>query len=412
MNNKFVEARELIAKAREALRHNDHPSARQLGERAALLVPEMEDAWLILAASDPDPQDALAYAQKALELHPESTRARRGVEWASARLKQAQDPERHPLVPPARAGAHPVRAGSPPEREGLAQVQVRASKETVPSLPQTRAYQTAIAVPQLNSQRPNWLLPVLLAGAGCVLLGFIAFFALTSPALASIISSVSAPAPTQENLWAPVEIAKPSVAPIDVSAFAQQLADTPTSMPTDEPPATNPPATQTPTGIPTDGPTVIPTATETPGVLAMEVVPDTPTSQYVAPASSGQEVVSRGNGVRWIDVDLSDQMVYAYEGDTLVNSFLVSTGTSRTPTVTGRFKVYIRLRSGNMRGPGYFLPDVPYIMYFHKSYGLHGTYWHSNFGTPMSHGCVNLSIADAAWLYNWSYMGTEVNVHY
>ena len=81
MNTKFVEARELIAKAREALRNGDRPAARKLGERAALLVPEMEDAWLILAASDPDPTEALAYAKKALELNPESARAqqRRGM---------------------------------------------------------------------------------------------------------------------------------------------------------------------------------------------------------------------------------------------------------------------------------------------------------------------------------------------
>jgi lipoprotein-anchoring transpeptidase ErfK/SrfK len=51
-------------------------------------------------------------------------------------------------------------------------------------------------------------------------------------------------------------------------------------------------------------------------------------------------------------------------------------------------------------------------MYFYKGYGLHGTYWHSNFGTPMSHGCVNLTIPDAQWLYNWASVGTLVNIHY
>ncbi|MDX1378970.1 MAG: L,D-transpeptidase, partial [Anaerolineales bacterium] len=72
----------------------------------------------------------------------------------------------------------------------------------------------------------------------------------------------------------------------------------------------------------------------------------------------------------------------------------------------------IKYRSNKMSGPGYYLPDVPYIMYFHGSYGLHGTYWHNNFGTPMSHGCVNLTIEDAGWLYNWASIGTLVNVHY
>ncbi|MBI5839005.1 MAG: L,D-transpeptidase [Chloroflexi bacterium] len=117
-------------------------------------------------------------------------------------------------------------------------------------------------------------------------------------------------------------------------------------------------------------------------------------------------------GEHWIDVDLSQQRVYAYEGDTAVNSFIVSTGTWQTPTVTGKYKVWIKLFSTDMAGPGYYLPDVPYVMYFYKGYGLHGTYWHNNFGTPMSHGCVNLSIPDAAWLYDFSYVGTVVNVHY
>ena len=382
MNSEIIEAHEYVVKAREALRRSDSESARQLGEQAALRAPEMEDVWLVLAASDPDPQDALAYARKALELKPESTRARKAVEWALGRLEQAQ-----------------------------------ASNEAVTGLTQKRAYETAIPFPELKSKGINWLYPTLLIGAGCMLVGLIALFALTSPALASIVSSVSAPVPTQENLWASVEIAKPAIAPIDVSAFVPALAATVTGVPTDLPPTSMPTKrpTSTPTEIPTDAPaSQTPEVTETPGTMAMEIIPDTPTSEYVPPTSSGPKpnVASSGNGVHWIDVDLTNQRVYAYEGDTIVNSFIVSTGTSRTPTVTGEFKVYIRLRSGSMRGPGYFLPDVPYIMYFHKSYGLHGTYWHNNFGTPMSHGCVNLSIDDAAWLYNWSYLGTVVNVHY
>jgi lipoprotein-anchoring transpeptidase ErfK/SrfK len=65
-----------------------------------------------------------------------------------------------------------------------------------------------------------------------------------------------------------------------------------------------------------------------------------------------------------------------------------------------------------MSGPGYSLPDVPFTMFFYQGYAIHGTYWHNNFGTPMSHGCVNLTIPDAEWIYNWSSVGTLVNVHY
>jgi lipoprotein-anchoring transpeptidase ErfK/SrfK len=104
--------------------------------------------------------------------------------------------------------------------------------------------------------------------------------------------------------------------------------------------------------------------------------------------------------------------VYAYENNKVVRSFVVSTGTSAHPTVTGQFRVYVKYRSAAMRGPGYYLPDVPYIMYFYSGYGLHGTYWHNNFGTPMSHGCVNLRTSDAAWLYSWASVGTLVNIHY
>ncbi|HLO16452.1 MAG TPA: L,D-transpeptidase family protein [Anaerolineales bacterium] len=394
MNNQFIEARELIAKAREALRRGDKSSARQLGEQAARRVPEMEDVWLILAASDPDPKKALAYAHKALQLKPQSARAHRAVEWASGRLKQ----------PEASKDRNPVSPITPNQTNA------------VTSLPRKQTYQTAVALPQLKSNGRNWLLPALLAGASFVLIGFIVLFALTSPALASIVSSVSAPVPTQENLWAQVKIAKPQVTPIDGNTLAVQLADTPTSVPTKVAPTavSSDAPTQAPAELATEVPSVTPAATETPGTLAMEVLADTPTSEYVAPAYNApkDQIASAGNGVRWIDVDLTNQRVYAYEGDTVVNSFIVSTGVWRTPTVTGKYKIYIKLVSGDMRGPGYFLPDVPYIMYFYKSYGLHGTYWHHNFGTPMSHGCVNLSIADAAWLYNWSYLGTVVNVHY
>jgi lipoprotein-anchoring transpeptidase ErfK/SrfK len=114
---------------------------------------------------------------------------------------------------------------------------------------------------------------------------------------------------------------------------------------------------------------------------------------------------------RWIDVDLSSQTVSAYQGHNVAKTFLVSTGTWRYPTITGRFWIHSKYKLDDMRGPGYFLRDVPYTMYFYKGYGLHGTYWHDKFGTPMSHGCVNLAVEDARWLYSFAEIGTLVNVH-
>jgi LysM repeat protein len=116
-----------------------------------------------------------------------------------------------------------------------------------------------------------------------------------------------------------------------------------------------------------------------------------------------------GGGKRFVVV-LSQQMLYAYEGETLVRSTPISSGTWQFPTVQGTYHIYARYVSARMRGPGYDLPNVPYVMYFYKGYGLHGTYWHSNFGTPMSHGCVNMPTAEAEWAFNWSTFGTPVIV--
>ncbi len=128
-----------------------------------------------------------------------------------------------------------------------------------------------------------------------------------------------------------------------------------------------------------------------------------------APAAQPAPAAPSGSGKRFL-VDLSDQMLYAYEGDTLVRSVLISSGRWPWPTVTGTFYVYLRYTSARMRGPGYDLANVPYVMYFYKGYGLHGTYWHNNFGTPMSHGCVNMPTPEAEWAFHWSDYGTPVIV--
>jgi len=390
MDMKYIEAHEHVIKAREALRRGDKASARQLGEQAALLAPGMEDVWLVLAASDPNPGDALAYAQKALSINPQSTRAHQAVQWTTGRLRQAE--ALNVQVP----------------------AEVKSHRDVVTPTQPKRVYREAVAIPTLRRTGPNWLLPALVVGTGCVIFTLAAIFALTRPSVASLITSVAAPALEQESHWASVEVPKPTVTPIGVGAFAAvQPADTPTVAATLAPtkkPVLSP--TNQPKSTPTEALTLTPAATETPGTMAMEIIADTPTSEYTASTVAGGPYPEKGNGKRWIDVNLSEQRVYAYEGDIIVNAFIVSTGTARTPTVTGKFKIWIKLKSTTMSGPGYHLTNVPYTMYFYKGYGLHGTYWHNNFGVPMSHGCVNLSIPDAQWLYNWAFEGTEVNVHY
>jgi lipoprotein-anchoring transpeptidase ErfK/SrfK len=182
---------------------------------------------------------------------------------------------------------------------------------------------------------------------------------------------------------------------------------TPTPTATSTPTATftpTPSPTDTPTPTPTNTPTEIPTSTPT-------EAPTEPPPEAVAPGFPGlPEGVGRQE--RWIEVNLTNQTASAYEGKNLVRTFIVSTGTWQYPTVTGQYQIYVKYPYADMAGPGYYLPDVPNVMYFYKGYGLHGTYWHNNFGTPMSHGCVNFSIPDSAWLFDFASVGTVVFVHY
>jgi hypothetical protein len=121
---------------------------------------------------------------------------------------------------------------------------------------------------------------------------------------------------------------------------------------------------------------------------------------------------------RWVNINISQQIVTAYEDGKPVMVTLTSTGTKKDPTELGVWKIYYRLPKQDMKGGNlasndyYFLKDVPYPQYFHTSgEGLHGTYWHDNFGRPMSHGCVNLSTPMSEWFYGWAKVGTIVYVH-
>ena len=114
---------------------------------------------------------------------------------------------------------------------------------------------------------------------------------------------------------------------------------------------------------------------------------------------------------RWIQVDLKRQRLIAWEGDIPVYAVLISTGKASTPTPTGNFAVQTRLRVTRMQGEDYDVSNVPYTMYFYGGYAIHGAYWHHRFGTPVSHGCVNVAVNHARWLYNWASVGTPVLVH-
>jgi lipoprotein-anchoring transpeptidase ErfK/SrfK len=109
---------------------------------------------------------------------------------------------------------------------------------------------------------------------------------------------------------------------------------------------------------------------------------------------------------KWIRVDLSEQTVVAYEDNKPVRAFIISSGLPRTPTVTGEFRIRTKVKAQTMSGGTgayyYSLPGVKWVQYFYGDYSFHGTYWHNDFGQPKSHGCINMTNADAKWLFDWA----------
>lgn len=132
-------------------------------------------------------------------------------------------------------------------------------------------------------------------------------------------------------------------------------------------------------------------------------------SSPASPANDPLEEMKR-SPQRWIEIRLRSQRLLAWEGDKQVYAVIVSTGKSYSPTPKGTFAIQSMHRVARMQGDDYDVPDVPYVMYYSGNYGIHGAYWHNNFGTPVSHGCTNVAVDHAKWLFGWATIGTPVVV--
>jgi lipoprotein-anchoring transpeptidase ErfK/SrfK len=351
MNNAELEGLQAIENARAAFRRGERHETRRWAEKAAALMPKREEPWLWLAAVA-SPRASINYLKRALEINPNSKAAREGIHWATKRLRRE-------MLAPQKRIVDPV-------------------------IPANNFVQ-----PMRSYWHAGWLL------GATLLVIFLSTFTWLNMNGYSIrdhlrpFSALGAGAPVVEGKE---NLSKATRTPTPTATF------TPTPTFTSTPTPTN-----TPTPTPTDTPTPTATHTATPE-------PTLTPEPYLPPAPGIPEGV--GSDEPWIDVNLTSQTLQAYIGSDLQNTFIVSTGTWRYPTVTGQYRIYVKYLYADMSGPGYYLPDVPYVMYFYYDYGLHGTYWHDNFGTPMSHGCVNLRTEDAGWLYNFSSVGTVVNIHY
>ena len=351
------QANEALEKALTALREHRTSDAQYWAVQAAKLAPDWEGPLIVLASIS-TPESAIIFLKKALEINPASERARQGMHWAVKRLRKQTE-----------AAGTAIPSGDTHK--------VSTAGKTGPL-----AALKSQKKPEKRSRSGVWISILVIALLLCVI---------TAAALVIKPAEYLAFAQQPKGASLGVILEKPSLTP------TRTLTPTATATAT---------ATFTPSPTVTNTPTA--TFTSTPTATPPEPLP----TFTIEPQEIIYEDVDAITSGRWIDIDLTNQQLYAYEGDELVNAFIVSTGTYEHPTVTGQYSIYVKYDYDDMTGPGYYLPDVPYTMYFYKGYGIHGTYWHSNFGTPMSHGCVNMRTSDAAWLYSWASIGTLVNIHY
>ena len=351
-----------------AARAGDRGEARRCFAAAREADPDNSVALLWSAWLATTRPESMALLTRVLELDPKNEHARSGLRWARRRPASGADPSDAP-------GGDDQPPGTEPPSDPSALRDTLRSSDI-----QEGARKGAVAQ---RARRLIGPLGLLLAVACLLTLAGIVLVAWYSAA--SVLASLPLLA-TETPASPPADIPTP--------APTATLADTPTPVPS----AT---AAPTDTPVPLPSATATPTLTPSPAPSATARPPSPPPSPS-ATRTPAPPPPPGANGEKWIDVNLTRQQLTAYQGNTPVFQALVSTGLPGTPTVVGQFRIYWKLLASDMAGPGYYLPAVPYTMYFLRGYSLHGTYWHHNFGQPMSHGCVNLRTEDAKWLFDWS----------
>ncbi len=413
--------------------------ATPVSDLEALLArdPDSEEAWLRIAAIARDPDLARAIYQRILGKDPHSLRAQQALAAldhppaAAAPDDTPGDvPDRapggtvvdgleegtHPATPPlaivpARDAPEPPMTAAPTESSGL--------KPIEPLKPTRR-----VAWPGLRILHGSTVLALLLF----VLLGIVASVLLHHGAdgadpLGLVMSSWGASDSTPAPPPSPVALTATPVAAAVGDPQTPSVTPTHTPAPTASPTATvtptvsatamdslPPPTADEPTSTPeatvTDEPTPEATVTDepTPGVTTPTPAVDSSLvlSEEVIPSWATERYLPLPLDERWIEVNLTTQELIAYEGLQPVFSTIISSGKANTPTIVGKFRIQLKYVSQLMIGPGYYLPDVPWLMYFYGNYAIHAAYWHTNWGTPMSHGCVNMPVDDAEWLFHWT----------
>jgi lipoprotein-anchoring transpeptidase ErfK/SrfK len=347
------DVRAILRYGLSAAHAGNYAEARRLFQAALDRDADNVVALLWLAGLAPTRNESLALLSRVLELDPKNEPARAGIRWARQ-------------LPLADQGSSPTTIQHPERSELLREL-----------LESPKAQEKArIGIVAQRARRFLGPLRLLLVVAACLFVGGVVLVARYSPA---IVLAWMLPTATPTLAASATLSHQPSSSPTPVAVA--------TSTPT---PTASPASTTTPTEVATSSLPIDPTWT--PPLTS-------PATETPAPQPVSQRTIEEE---KWIDVDLTRQQLTAYEGSTPMLQVSVSTGLPRTPTVVGEFRIYWKLLATDMAGPNYYLPNVPYTMYFYRSYALHGTYWHNNFGQPMSHGCVNLRTEEAEWLFSWA----------
>lgn len=376
----------------EAARAGQNNAARTHFVAVLRQDPQHILALLWLAFVLPAPQDSLHILERVLALDPHNEQAKAGLRWAREHLglnpnetvvaDNATRPTRPQTIP---TSDHATLQRKLPARTGPGKTKGKAV-----------AQRRAAMNPLLTLIIIAGLLGITVIGLGGLIFGppdtLAAWLpSFTPAAVADITGPVGAAEPT------------PSLAPV-IKSFTSAVDTISLKVPRPLEPnltAPNPPAQpeaaepSLPVGAPT------PQAEIKPGSIepALLIGPELPLVVVDRSQLAHQPAYP---GEKWIEINVTSQQMTAWEGDMPVMSFSVSTGLPQTPTVLGEFNIYWKLESTDMSGPGYYVPEVPYTMYFHEDYALHGTYWHNNFGQRMSRGCVNLQTDNAKKLFEWA----------